>query len=104
MDGDTSCVPCRHGYEMWHWPGSCSAWPNGGGGNSSSVSLTFSAASGLPERRHPLLVEGKESQNSQLFYYVKCLSVLGCFCQVIHLDPGEGIEGTRGWGWCPLEG
>lgn len=53
------CVPCRHGYEMWHWPGSCSAWPHGGGGNSSSVSLTFSATSGLPERRHLLLVEGE---------------------------------------------
>lgn len=52
MDGGTSCVPCRHGYEMWHWPGSCSAWPHGGGGNSSS-------GSGLPERRHLLLVEGE---------------------------------------------
>lgn len=48
--------------------------------------------------------KGKESQNSQLFCYVKCLSVLGCFCQVIHLNPGEGTEGTLGWGWCPLEG
>lgn len=57
--GGTICVPCRHGYEMWHWPGSCSAWPHGGGGNSSSVSLTFSATSGLPERRHLLLVEGE---------------------------------------------
>lgn len=51
-----------------------------------------------------LLLEGEGKSEFTVVCYAKCLSVHGCFYQVIHLNPGEGADGTLGWGWCPLEG
>lgn len=102
--GGTSGFPCLHGHQVWH-TGQVPVVPGRMEMTAGFLGFLRQLWTGLRGGALSTAAGGR-GRDVRIHSRLLCKVLVGggCFCQVIHLNPGEGTDGTLGWGWCPLEG